>query len=243
MAERGKLQIHTRMGPQTETAALGETPEAAMGRSKWKRLPHPKAKRRGFAFLRFREQAGDRLLRNAAVACALLLGIMALKNAELPWAKTAALGIEKAVTMKIDLDESLGRLHFARNLVPEAALVFWNAGASNRLQAPVEGEVYTAYEQDRPWVVYSCAGGSKVKAAHDGQVQAVERGSAAEYIVILMREDGMESVYAYMAETSVKAGDTLYAGDTIGVTASGEGSQLYFALRVNGQSADPAEYM
>lgn len=241
MSEKGKLLIHTRLGPQTGAAPEAIAPTTGGGRSRWKCVPHPKAKRRGIIAKRI--DAGDRLLRNAAVACALLLGILALKNADLPWAKTAALGIERAVTMKIDLDESLGRLHFVRNLVPETALVFWNAGASNRLRSPVEGEIVHKYEPDRPWTVYSCAAGTNVKAVLDGRVTAVEKGVSAETIVILTHENGMESVYAYMAEASVREGDAVLAGDEIGKTASLDGADLYFALRVDGQTADPSEYM
>ena len=71
-------------------------------------------------------------------------------------------GIESALTMKIDLDESLGKLHFVRRLVPETALVFWNAGASSGLQPPVEGQIEHAWSENYAGQTYLFFGPSHV---------------------------------------------------------------------------------
>ncbi len=244
MADSSRLQIHTRLTPSPGAAPERDGAAADKdARVRWKSVPHPNAKRSRFANLRKKYAPGDRLLRDTAVACAILLSILALKNADLPWTKTATEGIARAVTMKIDLDESIGRLYFVRELVPETALVFWNSGSSGAMRAPVEGDIAHPYDSDQPWIVYSCAGGSAVHAARGGEVVAVEKGSSAEYIVVVSHDTGLESVYAYMADVCVQTGDVLLAGDTIGTTAAGEGSQLYFTLLLEGQPADPAEYM
>lgn len=227
------LKIHTQMGPAPSA------PEAERRTAE---------KKRGGAWRaalaqRWKQAApGDRLLRSTAVACALLLSIMALRNADLPWAQRAVQGIEKAMTMKIDLDESLGKLHFVRRLVPETALVFWNAGASSGLQPPVEGQIEHAWSEKQPWRVYACADGAQVTAAMDGEVRQIEKGAMADYIVLITHDNGMETVYAYMADVSVGPGERVYAGDPVGVTASGGGSRLYFALRQDGAEIDPGEW-
>ena len=213
------LRIHTHEDPRAgDTKAKGKRESAV---------------RRGAA------RIGDRLLRSTAVACALLLGIMALKNADLPWTRAAAAGIERALTMRIDLDESIGRLYFVRELMPETALVFWNSGARESLREPVEGRIEHEWSARQPWRVYVCQPGAEVRAALSGEVKAVEKGAMADYLVLMEHEGGRGSVYAYLAETSVQPGDRLWAGDAIGRTGASEPSRLYFELREGENSVDP----
>ena len=49
-----------------------------------------------------------------------------MRNIHAPWSDAAVDGIRQAVTMRVDWDESIGRLSFVRALVPEAALVSLN---------------------------------------------------------------------------------------------------------------------
>ena len=115
MSENSTLRIHTQFRPETE-----DKPPATRRK---KRRPRSKA-----AMTR-----GDKLLRNSAIACALLLGILALGNLRLPWAEKATEGIERALTMHINLDESIGELTFVRQIMPESALVFLNVSGSTAL--------------------------------------------------------------------------------------------------------------
>lgn len=234
---KSELKIHTQMGPAPsgQRAAPEEQPQSK--RVLWKPIGHP----RGGWWARWKASApGDRLLRNTAIACALLLGVMTLRNADLPWTQRAVEGIEKALTMRIDLDESLGKLHFVRELVPEAALVFWNSGTERALEAPVEGSIEHEYSEKQPWRVYACAQGDPVCAALDGVVSRVEQGAMADYIVLVEHDDGLESVYAYMSAVDVQQGEKIYAGQQLGTV--GEGGRIYFALRREGEPADPGGY-
>ncbi|MDO4740541.1 MAG: M23 family metallopeptidase [Eubacteriales bacterium] len=222
------LRIHTQMGPApAEQKPSEKTPRA-------KGLPAG-GKQRAAAF-------GDRLLRSTAIACALLLSVMALRNADLPWAQRAVEGIEKAMTMRIDLDESLGKLHFVRELVPETALVFWNAGAPQKLYAPVEGQIEHAWSKTQPWRIYVCADSAPVCAAMDGEVSRVEEGAMADHIVLITHDNGLETVYAYLAEVEVSPGERVYAGDAVGAASAGGGARVYFALRQDGAEVDPAQW-
>ncbi|MBQ4085419.1 MAG: M23 family metallopeptidase [Clostridia bacterium] len=223
------LKIHTKMEP----APAVQEDRKGDGGPKKRRISWERPVFAGF---------GDRLLRSTAVACALLLSIMALRNADLPWTQRAVQGIEKAMTMRIDLDNSLGRLRFVRELVPETALVFWNAGSQSVLQAPVEGQIEHMWTQRQPWRVYACADGATVSAALDGEVARVEKGAMADYIVLITHDNGLETVYAYLADVSVSPGERVYAGDPVGVTAAGGGSRLYFALRQEGAEIDPGDW-
>ena len=101
-----KLLIHTASIPSNQPPAV----------------PRPNRSARRLR-IRTRLSFQERLLRNSLLACAVLLGVLALGNLEQPWAVKASRSIEQALTMKVDLDQSLGRLSFVQKLMPESALV------------------------------------------------------------------------------------------------------------------------
>lgn len=183
--------------------------------------------------------AGEKLLRNSAIACALLLTLLALKNVDQPWTQQAAEAIRRVVTMQIDLDESLGRLNFVREMVPDTALVFWNMGSKSRVMQPVTGEVTHEYDHQQPWIEYSCVGSQDVYSVDAGQVVAVTQSASGDYSVLVDHEGGAQSVYAFMARVGVRVGQKVELGEQLGSTADGENSRLYFEYRVNGVAKDP----
>ncbi len=182
----------------------------------------------------------DKLLRNSAIACALLLTVLALQNVNQPWTQNATAQLKQVLTMRIDLDESLGRLNFVRGLVPDTALVFWNMGSGDRLDLPVQGTIAHAYSAMQPWVEFVCKPQQSVIAADKGTVVAVMQGSAGDWTLLIDHENGEQTVYAYMAQALVKPGDLVEKGGQIGVTKDEEASRLYFELRKDGQPQDPA---
>ena len=181
----------------------------------------------------------ERLLRNCFLACAVLLGILALGNLQQPWAKKATDGIEQALTMKIDLDESLGQLSFVRNLMPESALVFFNLSGDHELMQPVQGELTHAYSASQPWLMFDTEPGAVVCAVADGTVSAVSQLSDGSYGVLIDHSEGRESVTACLVEVFVQPGDRLVRGANVGSA----GDSVYFELRQGGESADPTEAM
>ena len=77
MQENGnRLRIHAQITPENSSA-----PEKKV---RWRSIPHP-----GNRPVRVRGKlsAGDRLLRSSAIACALLLAVLALGNIDQPWAQ------------------------------------------------------------------------------------------------------------------------------------------------------------
>jgi hypothetical protein len=248
MSESDRLKIHTgirvtgqvqqrevRQSEQEKSdAAVQSEPSGKNGR----RIRRSRRQQEGE-----RLTAGEKLLRNTAVACALLLTVMALKNVDQPWSRKASEGIRQAMTMRVDWDETLGRLSFVRALVPDTALVFLNMGQSIDMIRPTEGSVRHEYSAEQPWLEYSCAASQQVCAATDGIVAAVGQGAGGDWIVVLEREDGTQTVYGYLAQVSVKAADTVQQGDVLGRTADTQDSRLYFELREDGQSADPTARM
>ena len=179
----------------------------------------------------------DRLLRNSCLACAVLLGILALGNVQQPWAKNVSGAIEKALTMEIDLDKSLGQLRFVQKLMPESALVFFNLSGGSELSLPVQGELSHRYSQTQPWLMFASASGADVCAAADGVVSAVSPMASGGYGVLVDHGGGLESITACLEEVSVQAGSSVLRGGVIGKSSD----NLYFELRQGGESADPTQ--
>ena len=178
----------------------------------------------------------DRLLRNSAIACAVLLGVLALGNVRQPWAQKAREGIQRALTMRIDLDDSLGELTFVRNLMPESALVFLNVSGGGQMSRPTDATIAHAWSALQPWTLFDGANAA-VRSVGAGTVTAVSPLSGGLFGVLVDHGEGLESVYANLSEVNVAQGDAVNRGDALGT--SGEG--LYFELRSGGESVDPSE--
>ena len=231
--DHGKLRIHAQITPEAEPAPKsGE-------RVRWRCVPHPKQKGQPGAS-KEKMSFSDRLLRNSALACALLLAVLAMGNINQPWARQVSESIEQALTMHIDLDESIGKLTFVRDLMPESALVFLNLSGDSELAIPVSGELTHAYSEAQPWLMFACASSGEVHAAAAGTVTAVSPLSGGNSVGVLIDHgSGLESVYAYLTEATVKMGDAVQRGQSIGHTDA----SLYFELRESGTAIDPTDRM
>lgn len=221
MSENSTLRILTQLMPEPETRAA-----SSPKRRRRERTDGPKAKL----------SAGDRLLRNSAIACAILLGILALGNVNQPWAQKASEGIERALAMRINLDDSIGELTFVRRLMPESALVFLNVSGGSELTLPSGGAVTHAWSNLQPWVMFE-PGNRPVYAADAGTVTAVSPLSDGRYGLLVDHGDGLESVYANLGEVTVASGDAVARGQQMGSCEEG----LYFELRQGGEAVDPTE--
>ncbi len=177
----------------------------------------------------------ERLLRNTAVACALLLTILALSNIETPWSQKAVDGIRQALTMNVRLDERIGGMRFVERLMPESTLVFWNVGSGSPV--PVDGVLSHEFSVQQPWQEYSLEGLEPVRIVMDGMVSAVGETAAGEWSVMVDHANGYKSVYAFMDEAGVRVGEELASGSVVGRASE----RLYFELRENGVSVNPEE--
>lgn len=92
--------------------------------------------------------------------------------------------------------------------------------------------------------------GSEVLAVTGGTVSAVYADPMLGTVVEIGHADGLVSVYANLdPETEVAVGRAVRTGELIGrvgasaISESGESSHLHLAMRRNGVSADPADYL
>lgn len=220
MSENSTLRIHTQFRPDSTDA----------------RPARPRRTRRRDRGQRAALTQGDKLLRNSAIACALLLGILALGNLRQPWAQKASESIERAMTMHIDLDDSIGELTFVRQIMPESALVFLNVSGNTELSVPCDGALVHPYSAVQPWLTFE-AGNSPVCAADAGTVTAVSALSGGVQGLLVDHGEGRETLYANLSEVTVQSGDRIARGQRLGACENG----LYFELRQGGESVDPTE--
>ena len=127
---------------------------------------------------------------------------------------------------------------------------------------PVEGQTITVYAMDclvynettRDWRVHNgidiaADAGTKVAAAADGTVYTVYADDSMGMTVVIRHDEGYVTTYASLAqELSVKVGDTVKAGQTIGTVAntalleSAIGDHLHFSVTCHDVPMDPEEF-
>ncbi len=181
-------------------------------------------------------RGGEKLLRNMAVAAALLICAVALRSGALPELSPAADAVLTAATDDSLLNDQLGRLSFVSALFPEAALVF--GSQDDALALPVSGgAVVHAWSQAEPWMAWR-TGSAVVTSASAGEGIGVYHGNGDERLVQVLGEDGLACLYGNLAEVSVSTGDAVSAGDPIGTLMTG--ADAVFEVRRDGVSIDPA---
>ncbi len=219
-SENVKLKIHTAEAHDVRTA---DSPDERKQTSERR--------------IRLRIDMGDRLLRNGCIACALLLSILALNTLPMPWAQDVSNTISRALTMRIDLDQSIGRLSFVQRLMPESALVFLNLDGRSSMAAPTQGDIIHPYSTEQPWMMFSAMAGENVYAAADGIVSAVSPLSDGTYGILIDHGEGTETITANIRSTDLQTGAAVSRGDIIGHADR----NIYFELRIGGESVDPAD--
>lgn len=179
------------------------------------------------------KKSKKRLLRNTSVfaAVSLCLGAGALFAMRNPGGVQSVMS---HVTAGFEYDDTLGRLQFVSNLLPESAMVFLSGGdETQKLAVPTSAKVSHAWTQEEPWLEYACIG--DVRACQDGEVMTIVKNRQDEYTVRVLHKDGYESIYSGLNAVHLKEQDTVSAGQQIG-TAAGFAA---FELRKDGLSVLP----
>lgn len=137
--------------------------------------------------------------------------------------------------------------------VEEVAQVMW----------PLKGETVSAFSVDElqysetlgDWRTHdgidiAAAAGTQVVAASAGTVMVAGEDSRLGTTVMVLQDDGYEVTYAGLQEElSVAEGDRVTTGQEIGMvgnttlTESALGAHLHFAVSLDGEAVDPAEYL
>ncbi|MFE4533837.1 peptidoglycan DD-metalloendopeptidase family protein [Streptomyces scopuliridis] len=123
--------------------------------------------------------------------------------------------------------------------------------------APVDGPTSTPYRASgSSWasgyhtgVDFSASSGTSVKAVGDGTVVTAGWGGSYGNQVVIQHSDGMYSQYAHLSSLDVSEGQTVSAGQQIGLsgsTGNSTGPHLHFEIRTGpeyGSDVDPVAYL
>ena len=180
----------------------------------------------------------DRLLRNVAIVGALWLVVAAVRNAGDAGVQSVFSSLQ--TNMAVDWDESLGKLTFVNNLLPESLRTVWSEEPVATVYAPVTGEIVHAWNAAEPYLELSSVV-TDVHAAQNGEVMSISHGLDEELIVRLRHDNGLETLYGNLSECQVEEGAYVYAGDLLGTVLSGK--NLCFEVRQDGRAVDPTSMM
>lgn len=131
------------------------------------------------------------------------------------------------------------------------------------VKQPLSGQTIAEYSMDalsynqttRDWRVHdgmdiAAEAGTQVCAAADGTVYTVYEDETMGMTVVIRHDGDYTTKYASLAkEVSVKAGDTVKAGQvigTVGTTAlleSGIGDHVHFSVSCDGTLVDPVDFL
>lgn len=182
----------------------------------------------------------EELLKNLAVASALVLCTVALRSGAVPTASTMTDAVLAAATGDTLLNDSLGKLSFVSVIFPEATLVFGET-ATESMALPVSGgTVVHAWSQAEPYVTWQSSR-SEVFAACSGTVMGIYHGDGEERLVQIQTDSGLTCMYGCLAQVALQEGDRVETGDLLGTLTAER--QCAFEVRRDGISVDPALYL
>ncbi|MCY8823338.1 peptidoglycan DD-metalloendopeptidase family protein, partial [Bacillus atrophaeus] len=94
---------------------------------------------------------------------------------------------------------------------------------------------------------YAAKAGTAIKSLQNGKVQIASYSKTAGNWVVIQQDDGTVAKYMHMQSTpSVKSGQTVQAGQTIGKvgsTGNSTGNHLHLQIEQNGKTIDPEKYL
>ncbi|MCT2590337.1 transglycosylase family protein [Streptomyces sp. N2-109] len=139
----------------------------------------------------------------------------------------------------------------------ESAAPAAEQSSTGGFQAPVSGGVSTQYGvAGSSWssghhtgADFSVGTGTPVKAVSDGTIVSAGWGGSYGNQVVIKHTDGKYSQYGHLSSLSVSAGQTVGAGDQIGLsgsTGNSTGPHLHFEIRTGpdyGSDIDPVAYL
>lgn len=117
------------------------------------------------------------------------------------------------------------------------------AASSSQFVMPVSGSIIRGYDKKSNGIDISAPAGTPVKAAAAGTVAAITTDTEQTPIIVIRHDGGLLTVYAGVAGTTVKKGDTVTKGQTIATVRSGSPSFLHFEVRRGVDSTDPTPFL
>ena len=130
------------------------------------------------------------------------------------------------------------------------------------MEWPVNGHVLIDYSMDQsvyfptldqyklsPAISVQAVEGAPVVSAVNGTVYSIKNDARTGTTVTMELGNGYQAIYGQLTDLNVAEGDTITKGSIIGYVAaptkyySEEGSNLYFAMKKDGEPIDPITYL
>lgn len=137
-----------------------------------------------------------------------------------------------------------------------------NFSEETQMEWPVNGNILLDYNMDQtvyfptldqyklsPAISVQAAEGAPVLASVPGTVYSIEENAQTGTTVTMEIGSGYQAVYGQLKDLAVEEGTTVDKGTVIGYIAaptkyySEEGSNLYFAMKKDGEPVDPIAYL
>lgn len=137
-----------------------------------------------------------------------------------------------------------------------------NFSEDTLMEWPVNGHVLIDYSMDQsvyfptldqyklsPAISVQAVEGAPVVSAVNGTVYSIENDAQTGTTVTMELGNGYQAIYGQLTDLDVAEGDTVTKGSIIGYIAaptkyySEEGSNLYFAMKKDGEPIDPIAYL
>ena len=145
-----------------------------------------------------------------AVCAVLFLVVCGMRSTESEPVQAALADLRAVATTEVDIGESIGKLEFVGNFVPESVMVFWN-GAQEGLAEPFSEA--TPLLEDEGWTLF--AGKGALLAGGEGEAAAVEEVEGG-YRLTVEYDNGLTAVAEPLLGVRVAAGERVHEGQSLG---------------------------
>ncbi len=105
------------------------------------------------------------------------------------------------------------------------------AASASAFAMPVDGKVIKPYSTKSGGIDLSATAGAPIKAAADGTVVRVTQDTSGVTVILLSHPGDYYTIYAPVADTKVKQGQSVKRGQTIAAVGQGNPASMHFEIR------------
>ena len=186
------------------------------------------------------------LLRKMLVAAAIIIIVIVLKSIDTEFTQSVVGYIRDSITEDMDIDETLGKLKFVANYIPDSIAVFGqNIGQTEEItpffSIPAEGKVVGQFGSGNTGIDIVGTKNNNVYSVADGQVMSIGADKNGGQYIKIDHGNAIITMYEGCSKIDVNIGDRVIKGDKIGTMGEGPsgGYALHFEAWVNNKPVDP----
>ncbi|SMO43483.1 Murein DD-endopeptidase MepM and murein hydrolase activator NlpD, contain LysM domain [Thalassovita litoralis] len=113
-----------------------------------------------------------------------------------------------------------------------------------QMDMPVNGSIIRDYKKGKnDGIDIAAAPGTAVRAAAAGTVAAITTDADQVPILLIKHDNNLLTVYANVDAISVKKGDTIKRGQSVGKIRAGQSNYVHFEVRKGFDAVDPTPYL